>query len=206
MDHVKQQQREIEERYPDLFRSARKADQAQAGVICSSAKGEGVWVVVKAKPGQEIRAKGELERQRFEVYLPMRLFENRQGEMRATPLLPPYLFARVPLCVEEWQSIYSTYGVAGVLGFSRDRAFGIADREVVKLKAREDAGYIRIGLAEDQPPPKISAGDRVVVDDWIDAVVLEKVDAKRALILVSLFGRDSQQTIDIKRLAAKAAK
>lgn len=172
--------------------------------ICDPAKGEGVWIVVKAKPGQELRAKGELERQDFNCYLPMRLFENKQREMRATPLFPPYLFARVPLAVEAWRSIFSTFGVASVLGFSRERALGVKDALIDRLKAEEDGGYIRIGLAEDQAPPSFGAGDRLVLDDAYTAMFLEKVDARRGTILLSLFGRDSVHTVDLKRLAAAA--
>lgn len=172
--------------------------------ICDPAKGEGVWIVVKAKPGQELRAKGELERQDFHCYLPMRLFENKAREMRATPLFPPYLFARVPLAVEAWKSIFSTYGVASVLGFSRERAFGVKDRLIDRIKAEEDGGYIRIGLAEDQAPPSFAAGQRLVMDDVYCAIFMEKVDARRGVILLSLFGRDSEVTVDLKRLSAAA--
>jgi hypothetical protein len=72
-----------------------------------------VWIVVQAKPAQERLAKDELEHKGFEVYLPMRLFEDRKGEIRATPFFGRYLFARVTLDVERWKGIYTTRGVAG---------------------------------------------------------------------------------------------
>ena len=168
-------------------------------MVCASAKGEGVWVVVQAKPGQEQRAKGELERQRFEAYLPMRLFEDKARLLRATPFLPPYLFARVPVEVEAWRCILSTYGVSGVLGATTRRAFGVSDRVVNRIREAEDAGYIRMGLQADRA---FERGQRVRVDGGLEAIFSETVDRKRGVILFSLLGRDSSLTIDLSRLAA----
>ncbi len=164
-----------------------------------------VWVVVVSKPGQEQRAKRELENQDFEVYLPMRLFENKQGGMSATPFLRGYLFARVPVNVAAWRSIFSTYGVSGVLGWSTTGAYGLKDKFVEEIKAREEGGYIKLGLPEDAAPASFGSGQRVVIDGVIPAMFSCRLDAHRALILVSAFGRDSVHKVDIKRLAAQAA-
>lgn len=160
------------------------------------------WVVVVSKSGQEVLAKEQLEAKGFEVYLPMRMYENRKGETCARPFLDNYLFAHVPLLVSEWKSIFSTRGVKGVLGVSGNRAYGLKDRVIQRIKDREDAGYIRLGLLEDQAPRRFGSGERVKVDDLLDGLFLEHVDARRALILVSLLGRDSEQVVDLKRLAA----
>ena len=48
-----------------------------------------VWVVVVTKPGQERRARRELEQQGFEAYLPMNLSMNRKTrEFVAMPFFP----------------------------------------------------------------------------------------------------------------------
>lgn len=167
-----------------------------------------VWICVQAKPGQPVRAKSELVRQGFPVYLPMQLFE-RKGVVCSKPFLMNYLFARVPQRVDDWREIFSTYGVAGVLGcsLSQGRVSAVKDKFVQRIKDREDGGYIRLGLAEDAAERGFEAGQRVVLDDLVDALVMERVDARRVMILVSgLFGRDSVHTVDIKRLAEATAK
>jgi transcriptional antiterminator RfaH len=160
-----------------------------------------VWVVVTSKPGQEIRAKRELENQGFEVYLPMRLFENKAKELRAAPFFPRYLFARVPCEVKLWRSIFSTYGVSGVLGCTPARAVGISPQVVAKIKAREEAGFIKLGLPEQAPT--LERGQRVTEPEWgLDGIFIERVDAKRAAILVSFMGRDSRFVVDLRTLKA----
>jgi transcription antitermination factor NusG len=155
-----------------------------------------VWIVVQAKPAQERLAKDELEHKGFEVYLPMRLFEDRKGEIRATPFFGRYLFARVTLDVERWKGIYTTRGVAGVLGCGM-QPHGVNDQVVERIRQQEDGGFIRLGLAEDCLYTK---GDRVAVGS-IEAVFSERVDSKRVAILVSLLQRaDSRVVVDISKL------
>lgn len=160
-----------------------------------------VWVVVTSKPGQEIRAKRELENQGYEVYLPMRLFENKAKELRAAPFFPRYLFARVPVRVELWRSIFSTFGVSGVLGCSPARAVGVSDQVVDGIRAREEAGFIKLGLTEQAAP--LERGQRVSEPEWgLEGTFIERVDAKRAAILVSFMGRDSRFVVDLRTLKA----
>jgi len=167
-----------------------------------------VWICVQAKPGQPVRAKSELVRQGYPVYLPMQLFE-RNGVVSAKPFLMNYLFVRVPQRVDDWREIFSTYGVAGVLGCSLSGGYvsPVKDVFVKRIMAREDGGYIRLGLAEDTVTRSFEPGQRVVLDDLVDALVTERVDARRVMILVSgLLGRDSVHTVDIRRLGDAPAK
>lgn len=168
-----------------------------------------VWVVVVSKPGQERRAKHELKQQGFEVYLPMKLFVvqrgPRKGETMATPFFPRYLFARVPVAVSEWREIFSTYGVAGVLGCSPSRAYGVKDVFVQRLKDQEEGGYLKVGLPDDVAAP--APGTRVRHEDWglegvFEQLLNERVDEKRAAFLVSFMGRDSRFVVDLRKLKA----
>lgn len=181
---------------------------AVVGAIPCKPRPDKVWVVVTSKPGQEIRAKSELERQGFEVYLPMKLYEAKGGELRADPLFRRYLFARVPSELKLWRSIFSTFGVSGVLGCSPAKAVGVSDVVVERIKAREEAGYIKIGLPDSAA--ELKRGDRVRDAEWgiegvIEQILGERVDTRRATLLVSFMGRESRFTVDLRTLKATGA-
>lgn len=159
-----------------------------------------VWVVVVTKPGQERRAKRELEQQGFEVYLPLRLAMNRKTQaLVALPFFPRYMFARVGLGIEEWGKIWYTFGVHGLLG-SAERPIGVKDELVDRIRAQEEAGFIKIGL--EAAGPRFAAGERVRTVDEIgfEGIFQERIDDRRALILVSFLGRDSRFTVDLRKL------
>lgn len=158
-----------------------------------------VWVVVAAKPQQERRAKRELENQGFEVYLPMRLFQNKRLETIALPFFPRYLFCKVVLDarVVRWKAIYSTLGVAGVLG-PPECPIGVKDLVIEEIRAHEEAGFVK--MAEEIKGPKFELGGRYRDDrTGIEGLFVERVDDKRAILLTRLFG-DSRMTVDIRRL------
>lgn len=162
------------------------------------------WILVVSKPGQELIAKANLERQFFPVYLPMKLYENRKRELRATPFFPRYLFVQIDARTEDWRKIWSTTGVAGVLGASMHRPPpGVRDWVVERIQAQEDGGYIRMMGEGGALAQEFGAGEVVrMAGSPLEAVFLEYVDAKRCVILVSLVGRDSHVTVDIAKLRA----
>jgi transcriptional antiterminator RfaH len=165
-----------------------------------------VWIVVNSRPHQEIVAMRELRNQGFEVYLPLRQYVNRKKVLVAAAFLPSYLFVHVTPYPQDWREIFSTRGVNGVLGCTPSRACGVQDRVVQRIRDQEEGGYIKMGLAEDQAPQRYAPGDRVKVAMGqhadVDALFLEHVDAKRALILVSLLGRDSNVRVDLRQIAS----
>lgn len=171
-----------------------------------------VWVCVVAKPFAELSAKQNLINQGFDVYLPMKLFEvsagPRKGELRSTPFFPRYLFAHIDVREDRWRYIWSTIGVQSVLGATAARPpCGVADFVIERLQAQEEAGYIRMmgDIAERGRLVACPFGEGEIVrmaGSPLEAVFLEPVDAKRAIILVKLLGRDSRLTVDIAKLRA----
>lgn len=162
-----------------------------------------VWIVVITKAGQEQRAKLELLRQGFEVYLPMRLAEGRKGELRSSPFFPRYLFAKLPADLKAWGCVFSTYGVTGVLGGSQSRPVGVVDAVVQGIKAREEAGYIKIGLAENQASKGFAQGQRVWEPEFgLEGAFSRAIDKDRAEILIQFMGRASVFTVDLKTLVS----
>lgn len=159
--------------------------------------GPRVWIVVQTHAGQERFAKFHLEKQRFEVYLPMRLTRGRDGQGGVTPFFPRYLFVRVTPEVKRWQAIFSTLGVARVF-CAGERPVGVRDAFIDRIREQEIDGLLRVGVPLDLPCP-FEREDPVM---WgvIQGVFQERVDARRALILVSLLGRDSRVTVDLHEL------
>lgn len=159
-----------------------------------------VWVVVVSKPQQERLARFHLEAQGFEPYLPMKLSMNvKRQELVAMPFLPGYLFARTGLAISQWGKIWNTRGVHGVLG-SGDRPIGVRDEVVERIRLQEEAGFIKVGLEAEGGRFERGEKVRVVGELGIEGLFVECVDRKRATLLVSLLGRDSRLTVDLRKL------
>lgn len=168
------------------------------------------WIVVVTRQGHEFLAKRELEDQArkgklgpgVEIYLPMRLADNGRNITVPKPFLPNYILVRVSANMAAWRGIFGTRGVKGVLGSKDGRCWGLRDQIVERIRSREEAGYVRLGLAPDAEVKTFQAGQPVKVDQLVDAIFTERVDARRALIVYSLFnGRDSSQVVDLRRLS-----
>src|SRR3989304_7459176 len=72
------------------------------------------WYVVHTPPQSEARAKANLERQGYEVYLPRcRKWRRhaRRADIVAAPLFPRYLFLRLDISCDRWRPVLSTFGV-----------------------------------------------------------------------------------------------
>jgi transcriptional antiterminator RfaH len=142
------------------------------------------------KQGQERLAKENLERQGFEVYLPMHrpsMRTLRDGRLPAPrPFLPGYLFVSLDLVTAPWRKLLSTYGVRDVhmtgAGDAR-RPRAIPGRWIERLQAREDQHGLIVPEAPKAPPP------------------FAKVDAKRVMILASLLGRESRVEVSLDRVS-----
>ena len=164
-----------------------------------------VWVVVVTKPGQERRAKRELEQQGFETYLPMRLSMNRKTRaMVALPFFPRYMFAKVGLSIQEWGKIWYTFGVHGLLG-TAEQPVGVKEHFIERIRAQEEAGFIKIGLEADGPQFEPGQKVRTLDEFGFEGIFTERLDGKRALILVSFLGRDSRFTVDLRKLKSADA-
>ena len=67
-----------------------------------------LWYVVHTQPQGEARAKANLERQGYEVYLPRcRKWRRhaRRADIVAAPLFPRYLFLRLDISCERWRPV-----------------------------------------------------------------------------------------------------
>jgi|GEM_PF-450207 len=181
-----------------------------------ASQGRSAWYLVSTHSGKERLAVMQLRMQGYETYLPMRAPLKAGGE--AKPLFPAYLFVRVDMTAQQWRPIYSTIGVKDVLSVGQGenrRPKAVSEGLIGGLMAQERAGLIVLAPAAVKAEPVAAAdglavGDRVLVPfgaagGIIEAVLAERVDARRGVVLISLLGRDSRATVDLATVVRPSA-
>jgi transcriptional antiterminator RfaH len=157
------------------------------------------WYVVHTKPRQELIARENLERQGFEVYLPLwRVEKIRRGRAQwvEEPLFPRYLFIRLDTSQQgrSWSPIRSTLGVSTLVRFGTQPA-RMADDWVTLLRERQQL------LAE---KALFEPGDRVVIVDGpfagIEAIFQTADAERRSLILLEILSKPTAMKIDTGQL------
>lgn len=106
----------------------------------SATKTEASWFLAQLKPNSAQIAKRNLERQKFETFLPLEeTTRQRSGKFvtSQSPLFPGYIFVAFNAVQGGWRAINSTYGIARLVSFGHSPA--PVPRELVDgLKARCD--------------------------------------------------------------------
>lgn len=119
------------------------------------------WYVVHTKPRLEHLAQEQLQRQDFEVYLPLfKVFRKRRGRagspaeqglaplLTHEPMFPRYLFLRPRRATQSLFVVRSTLGVSRLVFFGQQPAL-LADAAVDVIRraeaAREQAGMDEVG-------------------------------------------------------------
>lgn len=169
----------------------------------------GRWCVVVAKPGMDRTARAQLERQRFDVYVPLAVSEapktprNPKGGLNIRPFFPRYLFVRLSdTTVGWWRSMYGTIGVASVFVGPDQRPVAVPTRIIEALQAREENGFIKVAQAEPEPE-RWQRGDAVryaTEAGDLDAIFVQPVDKARAEILFNLLGRETSKVVTLATL------
>jgi transcriptional antiterminator RfaH len=78
------------------------------------------WYVIQSKPRQEVKACEELQKQGYEVYLPIILIDkvvDGQRVEKEGPLFSRYLFVCLNETTSNWAPIRSTKGVSQMIRF-----------------------------------------------------------------------------------------
>lgn len=99
------------------------------------------WYLIYTKPNQEDVAKQNLERQAYDVYLPMSLIRRKKrGKVKRIidVMFPRYLFIHLDDTTEDWGPIRSTIGVSTLVHFGVSAA-KIPDNLIRALKDRENS-------------------------------------------------------------------
>jgi transcriptional antiterminator RfaH len=158
--------------------------------INSSNSTNHLWYVIQTKPGNEERAKTNLDNQGIQTFLP--LFENRQycnGKIipRIQPLFPNYFFAKIDLELHYYK-VKWTRGINKILGNGN---LPTSVSEIVVQTIKDRSGKDNIVKLED----KLKDGDVVQVTSGpfknLSGIFKKMISGKgRVKILLSLIGVD----------------
>jgi transcription antitermination factor NusG len=108
------------------------------------------WTAAQIKSDQVKRAVWHIQRQQFEVYLPLCRVSRRST--RVVPVFVGYLFVRV---VDRWHCLNGTYGVIRVVCSGGVPAV-VREHEIARMRDQEDkSGIIVLPLTKFQPGEKV---------------------------------------------------
>lgn len=163
------------------------------------------WYLVHTKPRKEIVAEQNLQRQGYELYLPLIQQPRRRcGHWVEVikPLFPRYLFVRLRIGYDNIHSIRYTTGVRDLVRFTEEPSV-VPDQIVESLRRTADCNT---GLHRSKRP-LFEPGDAVIIDEGplagLQAIFLAETGQERAIILLNMLGRENRATIerDVLRLA-----
>lgn len=159
------------------------------------------WYLAYTKPRQESVAELNLDRQGFEVYLPMfRTIKRGVAEPVLEPMFPRYLFVRPRTEAQSLGVVRSTRGVLTLIRFGIE--FGCVPCAVIERirafeAARRDASLAQLS--------GVRAGQTVMVCDGafkgLEGIV-ESVSSKRVVVLLEVLGRLARVGLPHNTLAA----
>jgi transcriptional antiterminator RfaH len=158
----------------------------------------GDWYAIHTKARQEYVAVENLERQSFEVFLPLiRQSRRRRGRWQTVtePLFPGYLFSRLDLEADNIAPIRSTRGVTGLVRFGGLPCPVPVDvvEDLQNLQESEEGVICTATLFQQ--------GDRVSICEGplagLEGIFLAASGKERVSLLLDFLGK--QQRIDISR-------
>lgn len=146
-----------------------------------------LWYVACTVPRHEKQVAEQLRRQHIEPYLPLyrtvRRWKNQQRVTLELPLLPGYVFVRVP--IEEKVRVLSLPGVSRFVSFNGPPV-AISEVEIDRL--REALELLRV-----EPHPFLKIGQRVRIRrgplDGQQGVLVRKKDSTHVVLSIDLLMR-----------------
>jgi len=159
------------------------------------------WYLIYSKPHKEQVARENLERQGYEVYLPMARIRRRRlgkGANRIEPLFPRYLFIKLDTKTDNWSPIRSTLGVSTLVKFGMHPS-AVPETLIELLCDRCDEEGI-----QDITPGEFKSGESVRVMEGpmmgLEGVFLAKTSSDRVLVLLDIVGKHTRVTMTTEKL------
>jgi transcriptional antiterminator RfaH len=151
------------------------------------------WYCVRTKSGAEELAKKNLERQGFEVYLPMTPSDLRKQRVtlkELEPLFRTYLFLHLSEQVGDWSPIKYTIGVLSLVRFGGFPA-RVPEALIRELRERENQSGVHVVTQFEY-----QTGDEVVIRsggsfEYCKAI-FQKSAGQRVWLLMDILGRETE--------------
>ena len=154
------------------------------------------WYVVHCRVNSEQRAEINLQRQDYEVWLPLYHKTRRHArrvESVLRPLFPRYLFVRLDLSSQPWRPILSTFGVHNIIA-DGDGPLAIGNDIIAALRARADTeGVFEIARSALMPGDQVRVQGGPMAD--LEGIFQAELDSDRVLILLKLMGREVRVSV-----------
>lgn len=164
------------------------------------------WAAVRCPPQREIVIAGRLEELGCSIYLPRaRMILRRSLQPATVPLYATYLFADVDQG-PPWQAIRRQPGVISIV-MTGDTPSRCPESEILKLKAAEVDGVVRLASATSPSRYRPSVGEQVRIRFGpLDGREGRYAGPRRNLaqVLVTLLGRQVVVLVAADAIEAKA--
>jgi transcriptional antiterminator RfaH len=158
------------------------------------------WHLVHTKPRGETRALQNLERQGFEVFLPMITLQKvRRGKLTSVtePMFSRYLFIRTTSIMQDLSLVRSTLGVIQLVRFGN-----------VPAKVPND--WVESMRLQPAVQEKLfNAGDKILIGNGVlkglDAVFIQPDGETRAMVLINLLSKPHMVSYETANLLPQSA-
>ena len=158
------------------------------------------WHLVHTKPRGETRALENLERQGFEVFLPMiSLQKVRRGKLTSViePMFSRYLFIRTTSIMQDLSLVRSTLGVIALVRFG-----------TVPAKVPND--WVESMRLQPAVHEKLfNAGDKILIGNGVlkglDAVFIQPDGETRAMVFITLLSKPHMVSYETANLLPQSA-
>lgn len=156
---------------------------------------DATWYLAQLKPNSHRIAERNLQRQKFQTFLPLQEVVARKNEKFASklrPLFPGYIFLAFDPASGGWGAINNTYGITNLVSFG-DVPVSIPHTLISELMARcDDTGKIL-------PPTALKPDDSVKLTSGPFADFVATVDKitpdQRVWVLLDLMGRTTRVSV-----------
>ena len=145
------------------------------------------WYLIHAKPKSEQLAKENLERQGYEIYLPLilgRIKKQSKTSKAIQPMFPRYLFIHLSDETDDWGPIRSTLGVSSLIRFGMTPA-KVPETLINALKGKENSEGVH-----ELPNKTMSPGDKLLIVEGpfegYEATLFSQESDERIIVLLKI--------------------
>ena len=160
------------------------------------------WYAVYTRPQAEAKARENLLRQGYDVYLPRYRREVSHARRLTTvlrPLFPRYLFAGLDRAVMRWRPILSTMGVCDLVRTGEEPAPVVPDIIAALREQEACGGFDAIGRRRPLRMGELVRVSAGAFEDMIGRLV-ELRDQDRVVVLLNLLGRTVRTQLEAESI------